>query len=240
MHAMGKRVSRSLLDPYILPLVPRVYRLLHIPRWFPPEGIILIGHIGAIAGAIGFSKAADVWWAGFVAAGGVVLSHLADMVDGTHARTTGQCRNGGELLDHFTDPLSFSYWMIGIAISVMRLDLALVCVIAIYATAVLTNIRAKIIGEFGLAAFGPTEFKGLLMVQGLATASAHLWMRGDVLGYERVVRGLTWWLSALAVIGIAQLLWNLVSAVREVNASGHAADTTAWETRANGATKTPN
>lgn len=231
MHTMGKRVSRSLLDPYILPLVPGLYSLLRIPRKFPPEGIILIGHIGAIVGAFGFASALEVWWAGLIATGGVVLNHVADMVDGTHARATGQCRNGGELLDHFTDPLSFSYWMIGIAVSIMRLDLALACVIAIYATAVLTNIRAKIIGEFGLAAFGPTEFKGLLIAQGLVTAGANWWMRDDVLGYERVVRGLTWWLTALTAIGIAQLLWNLIRAVKEVNASGRTADTTAWETR---------
>ena len=35
-------------------------------------------------------------------------------------------------------------------------------VICLYATAVLTNIKAKMIGEFTLARFGPTEFKTLL------------------------------------------------------------------------------
>ena len=84
---------------------------------------------------------------------GVIGNHTADCIDGTHARRTGQCRNGGELLDHFTDPLSFAYWLVGIGVACGRLDLALVAVICLFAIAVLTNIKAKLIGEFTLAQF---------------------------------------------------------------------------------------
>lgn len=226
--SMGKRVSRSLLDPFFFPLVIPLYRWLHIPRRFPPEGIILAGHIAAIAGAFGFAWSIEKWWGGLLAAAGVAANHAADMIDGTHARSTNQCRNGGELLDHFTDPLSFCYWVIGISVSVGRLDLALVCVICIYATAVLTNIRAKITGEFGLSAFGPTEFKTLLFINGLALSVAGLAMSHDPLRYERILRTALVWLWILSVVGVLQLLLNLVRAVREVNASGASADTTNW------------
>ena len=118
------RVSHSFLDPFIIPWVPRLYHALHIPPRVPPEAIIGAGHLIAIAAAFGFAYSTQWWWAAGVGALGVLGNHLADMVDGTHARRTNQCRNGGELLDHFTDPLSFSYWMIGISVSAVSQHLA--------------------------------------------------------------------------------------------------------------------
>ena len=90
VQIMGKRVSHSVLDPYLSPLVPPLYRLLPIPKRFPPEGIVVTGHLIAICGAVGFAYSTHRPWAGLVAAACVAGSHLADMVDGTHARTTGR------------------------------------------------------------------------------------------------------------------------------------------------------
>lgn len=220
---MPKHVSHSFLDPLILPLIPRLYRLLSIPRRFPPEGVILAGHLLAIAGAIGLAFATRTWWAGLLATVGVVGNHIADMVDGTHARTTNQCRNGGELLDHFTDPLSFSYWSIGLAVSVDNLVLALAAVIIIYATAVLTSIRAKLIGQFTLVRFGPTEMKALYALYG-AVISGVVASSGTAAAIvvAQVFFGL------LLSMGLVQLIVNLVVSVRQVNAEGVPADTTPW------------
>lgn len=41
---MSKRVSHSLLDPVFGPRLQSLYPRLHIPAWFPPEGIIGVGH----------------------------------------------------------------------------------------------------------------------------------------------------------------------------------------------------
>ncbi len=164
---MSKRVSHSLLDPYVTTPTRSLYSRLRIPQTFPPEGIVLIGHLCAIAAAVSFAYSTQFWWAGLLVAMGVAANHVADVLDGTHARATGQCRNGGELLDHFVDPLSFSYWLVGLSVCCRRLDLALIAVICLYATAVLTNIKAKMIGEFTLARFGPTEFKALLVTVGI-------------------------------------------------------------------------
>ncbi|MBS34685.1 MAG: hypothetical protein CMO26_02020 [Thiotrichales bacterium] len=101
---MSKRISHSLLDPYIGPPIKKLYPLLAPPARFPPEGTIAIGHLSAIAGAVGFCYALGL------------------------------------------------------------LDLGLVAVIVMLAIAVLTNIKAKLVGEFALAAFGPTKFKVLLEV----------------------------------------------------------------------------
>jgi archaetidylinositol phosphate synthase len=215
--AKGKRVSHSILDPLFFPLIPPLYRALHIPRWFPPEGIIAVGHAWAIAGAFGlaFSLRHPAW--ALLAAAGPAMAHLCDMVDGTHARSTGQCRNGGELLDHFVDPLAFSYWALGLAASCGEIAWGIAGIIVISATSILTNIRAKITGEFTLAAFGSTEVRVLLVIYGIVQA---MWAS---------VTLARWFLWVTVVAGGLALVVMLVNAVREVNASGPPPDTAPWE-----------
>ena len=224
---MGKRVSHSVLDPYLVPMVLPLYRLLPIPKRFPPEGIVVLGHLIAVCGAFGLGWSASAWWGGLVAAACVAGNHLTDMVDGTHARMTGQCRNGGELLDHFVDPLSFSYWAVGLAVSCQQPYLGIVGVLCIYATAVLVSIKAKIIGEFALARFGPTEFKMILALYGLTMAGLTSGLFGNDPDVAPQVA--LWFLSAMLVAGALQLIVNLIMSVIQVNAEGAPPDTTAWQ-----------
>lgn len=221
---MPKRISQSLLDPFLARPIKSLYARLAIPAKFPPEGIVLAGHLWAIVGAIGFACATRWWWGGVLAALGVVMNHTCDVVDGTHARATKQCRNGGELLDHFVDPLSFSYWIAGMAYSADCLLLGIGGVIVVYATAVLTNIKAKMIGEFTLARFGPTEFKTLLVIFGLVMST----MVGGRWATSASPFAF-WFLAALFVAGLIQLKLSLWRAVREVNERGASPDTTEWE-----------
>jgi phosphatidylglycerophosphate synthase len=221
---MSQRITHSVLDPFILPLVPKVYRAMHIPRRLPPEAIVAAGHLVAIAGAVGFAFTTHTWWAGFIAAAGVAGNHLADMVDGTHARATGQCRNGGELLDHFTDPLSFAYWMIGLGVAADSLALALAAVIALFATAVLTSIKAKMTGRFTLARVGPTEFKALLTLYAL-TIAAVAFTRPDNAPAVSLIT-----FAALTAALVIQLIINLITAIDEVNRDDTSKpDTTDWQ-----------
>lgn len=226
---MSKRVSYSLLDPWVTAPLKRLYPRLPIPQRLPPEAIVASGHAAALLGAGGFAAAAMYTWAGALAAAAVVLNHSCDVLDGTHARATGQCRNGGELLDHFVDPLSFAWWAAGIAFAASRYSpwapwIGTAGVAVIFATAVLTNIRAKMIGEFTLARFGPTEFKTLLVLFGLLETI--VMSRGDV---QLAARLAFWFVSAMTAAGFFQLNVSLYRAVREVNAHGAApADTTEW------------
>ncbi|HYO26601.1 MAG TPA: CDP-alcohol phosphatidyltransferase family protein [Lacipirellulaceae bacterium] len=233
---MSKRVSYSWADPWLTLPLKGLYPRLGIPAWLPPEAIVACGHVAALGGAVGLALATRWWWAGWIAAAGVALNHVCDVLDGTHARATGQCRNGGELLDHFVDPLSFSYWSAGMAAAATADErlapwapwLGLAGVVVIYAMAVLTNIRAKMVGEFTLARFGPTEFKSLLVLLGVALAVV---MGGGDARWAPVVAGGV--LSALVVTGAGQLVAGLVRSVGEVNALGAAAaDTTEWVLRA--------
>lgn len=223
---MSKRVSHSPLDPFFTVPLKKFYSRLGIPVWFPPEGIVLIGHLCAIAGAVGFALSDRWWWAGLLAALGVAGNHIADVLDGTHARATNQCRNGGELLDHFVDPLSFSYWVTGLAYCADCLLLGIGGVIIIYATAVLTNIRAKMTGEFTLARYGPTEFKTLLILFGVFMAGT---TGGWWLGPELATSCAYWFVLIMFVTGLASLVRNLWHGVRAVNQSGQPPDTTEWE-----------
>lgn len=221
---MSKRVSHSLLDPVVGPRLAALYPRLHIPAWFPPEGIVAIGHLSAIAGAIGLAFSTTTIWGGVLAALGIVGNHLADCVDGRHARSTGQCRNGGELLDHFTDPLSFTYWMVGLAVACGRLEIGMVAVIVLMAMAVLTNLRAKLTGTFSLAAFGPTEFKAVLAAFGIALAMVVAWF--PALAAPVCLGGF----GLLTAIGLVMLPVQVVQSVREVNRSGATPDTSEWQT----------
>ena len=223
---MPARVSHSLLDPLLTGPLKALYPRLAIPPTFPPEGIVLIGHCCAILGAIGFACCSRWWWGGVLAALGVALNHLADVFDGTHARATNQCRNGGELLDHFIDPLSFSYWIAGLAYAADCLLLGIGGVIVVYATAVLTNIKAKMVGEFTLARFGPTEFKTLLVAFALfmATIVGEWWLAT----YSAPTFAF-WFVLVMFLAGLVQLKISLWRAIREVNERGAAPDTTEWK-----------
>ena len=222
---MSARVSHSLIDPIVGPKLQSLYPHLHIPHRFPPEGIVLVGHLCAIAGAIGLSLSTTYWWGGILGAAGIIGNHLADCVDGTHARRTGQCRNGGELLDHFTDPLSFAYYLIGIGIACSRLDLAIVAIVLLFAIAVLTNIKAKLIGEFTLSKFGPTEFKTLLSLIGLSTACLFIPSSLSLTPGQFLVTSY----AILIAVGLIQLPMQLVQSVREVNQKGDKPDTSEWQ-----------
>ena len=221
---MSKRISHSLLDPFIGPRLKAFYPHMRIPPWFPPEGIVLTGHVFAALGAVGFALSTTYWWAGLLATFGVVANHTADCVDGTHARTTNQCRNGGELLDHFTDPLSFAYWLTGIGVACNRLDLAIVAIICLFAIAVLTNIKAKLIGEFTLQRFGPTEFKTTLALMGILLTIL------SFVPQVSTILTVTWFYLALIAVGLTLLPIQLIQSVKEVNANGGAPDTSEWIT----------
>jgi len=230
---MSRRISHSLLDPIIGPRLQSLYPILRIPRWFPPEGIVLIGHLSAIAGAVGFAFATEAWWGGIIGCLGVIGNHTADCLDGTHARSTGQCRNGGELLDHFTDPLSFAYVLIGLAVACGRLELGLAAVCCLFAMAVLTNIKTKMTGEFTLATFGPTEFKTALAASGLLLSIATTTWLGPAFALPLAVYGY----SFMVLAGIGMLIHQLVTAVIEVNRCGAEIDTAPWITRSQASSK---
>ena len=81
------------------------------------------------------------------------------------------------------------------------------------------------IDEFTLATFGPTEFKTLLVL--FAAVLSALCLTRPELASQVALVGL----GTLIVVGLVQLPVQLYRAVKEVNQSGSAPDTSEWVTR---------
>ena len=94
----------------------------------------------------------------------------------------------------------------------------------LFAIAVLTNIKAKLIGEFTLSRFGPTEFKTALTVFGITLAALTVFQTGIAQQTALIAY------SGLILLGLIQLPIQLIRAVKEVNRSGVKADTSEWIT----------
>jgi phosphatidylglycerophosphate synthase len=217
------------LDPWLTTPLRGQYKRLRIPPSIRPETIVGCGHLAAVIGALGLACSTRSVWGGLIAMASVALNHVCDVLDGTHARATGQCRNGGELLDHFVDPLSFAYWAAGLAASATAYSqlapwIGMAGVAVILAMAVLTNIRAKMTGQFIVGRFGPTEFKTLLVMYALLQT----WPVGGGEHFSAFFAMV--FLTSMTVVGAYQLATTLRESISEVNRAGSSpADTTEWE-----------
>ena len=216
---MAARVSRSLLDPVLTQPLRSLYPRLGLPRRLPPEAIVLAGNAAAVGAAVCFALVVGTPWLGLVGAALVAAYHFADVFDGQHARATGQCRNGGELLDHFCDPVSLSCIAAGWAFAADAPLLAVPAVLLIMAKGLLANLTAKLGGDFEVGRFGPTEFKAGLAVLLLAAAVVP----------AGVLQPALWWgfVGVLAVTAVS-FPFELVRSIKAVNRSGVEADTSEW------------
>ena len=123
--------------------------------------------------------------------------------------------------------MSFSYWLIGIGVSVQSPYVAMVAVVCVLAYAVLTNIESKLTGEFTLSRVGPTEFKALLATFGIAVAVAH----AGGAPAATVAVAASGFLYGLAVLGVGSTIVRLGRSIRVVNERGREPDTSEWISR---------
>jgi len=213
------KVTEGIIDKYFFFIAPgeRVYRMLHIPRWLPPEAIVILGFLFSVAAAFGFSYAHLHPHAALLASLFVYGNMVSDYMDGRHARATGQCRNGGEILDHFFDPLSFAVIVIGIGASVNRLDLAIGSVLGIYGNAALVFQEAMIMTVLTLKKVGPNEARLLFMGYGVLV----WWLKSEAVTVN--------FLYVSAALSLGQLVIELVRTVNRVNRDGPPPDNTPWQ-----------
>lgn len=216
------RVSHSLLDPYLTTPLRGFYPLLSLPRRLPPESIVLMGHACAIAAAVALAFSIQLPWLGALAGLFVVAHHLCDVFDGQHARATNQCRHGGELLDHFLDPLSISYLVVAWAFAAGTPAWAIPGVLIVMATAVLTNLKAKLGAAFELPRLGPTELKAGLAILSFVAAI------GAQIAPPVTQSVLQWLLIGVTLAAGLRLPIEIASAVNAVNKSDTEVDQTEW------------
>ena len=121
------------------------------------------------------------------------------------------------------------------SVSFGRLKFGVAGVLVIYCLALLASIKDKMITSFELVRFGPTEFKALLALYGVAMALLVL-LRDPQVGWgpKPVARTLY---CALLAAGLIQLLFNLIRSIHQVNLHGVAPDTSEWELAAKSSDK---
>ena len=218
----AKRISHSLLDPWVTTPLRSLYPSLRLPRRLPPEAIVMGGNAAAAGAAGCFAVALHSPIAAVVGGLLTLLYHAADVFDGQHARATNQCRNGGELLDHLCDPVSLSLLATAWAYAAGLPLLAIPAVLIVMTNGLLENLKAKLGADFEVGRFGPTEMKFAIATLMLLTA---------VLPLDAAHLMLAWTFRASLAAGAIALPLQVVRAVRVVNASQHRPDVSEWETR---------
>jgi len=213
------KVTEGIIDRYFFFIAPgeRVYKALHIPKALPPECIVLLGFFFSAAAGIAFSQAENYVYAGLLGSLFVYGNLVSDYMDGRHARATGQCRNGGEILDHFFDPLSFAVIVIGIGSSVNRLDLSIALILGIYGNAALVFQEAMIMGVLTLKKIGPNEARLLFIGYGFLV----WWQQSASFGVI--------FLYFSSALSLGQLAFELIKTVNRVNREGPPPDNTPWQ-----------
>lgn len=222
--ATGK-ITESFIDRHCRWILPGdgVYKFLRIPAWIPPEAIVLLGFAFSCAAGYAFSIAPHNPTFALLAILAVYGNLLADHMDGRHARATGQCRNGGEILDHFFDPLSFSVITVGLAYGVNRLDLAIVTILGIYGNVSTVFQEAKMLQRLTLKTVGPAEARFLFMSFALS-----LYFIFTYQGEQQAVWFQTAFLYGTGVLTLGQMVIELIRTVDRVNREGPPPDNRPW------------
>jgi len=133
------------------------------PKWVVSDMLTLVGIIGALMIGAGFvlcSKNINWLW---LSIAGFVVNWYGDSLDGTLARVRNTQRPlYGYYLDHTVDCFNEAFMFLGLGLSyLMRLDIALMILIAYLFLTVNVSVNAHLKSEFKLTygKLGPTEFR---------------------------------------------------------------------------------
>lgn len=180
----------------------------HLPRWASPDGMTLVGALGALTIAAGYwlthLHKGFLWLASL----GFVINWFGDSLDGTLARYRKIERpRYGFFVDHTVDALSMVLTIVGIGLSpYVRLDIAALAGIGYTLLSALTYVGAFVSGEFRItyAKFGPTEMRLLGVL-----ANAVMFFLGNP-RFELLQRSLTLY-DMVALMGAGAMLGMFVA-----------------------------
>lgn len=139
-----------------------------MPPWITPDILTAIGMVGALAIFVGYAASLfSVAWL-WVALAGYVIQWFGDSMDGSLARYRHIERPSyGYFIDHSCDGLANFLILAGMGISpFVRLDVALVALVAYLLLSIHAFLSARVLGELKLSylAAGPTELRLMLIV----------------------------------------------------------------------------
>lgn len=139
-----------------------------MPSWVTPDILTALGMVGALAIFVGYAASLfSVAWL-WVALAGYVIQWFGDSMDGSLARYRHIERPSfGYFIDHSCDGLANFLILAGMGISpFVRLDVALVALVAYLLLSIHAFLSARVLGELKLSylAAGPTELRLMLIV----------------------------------------------------------------------------
>ncbi|WP_336970563.1 CDP-alcohol phosphatidyltransferase family protein [Sphingobium aromaticiconvertens] len=139
-----------------------------MPSWVTPDILTALGMVGALAIFVGYAASLfSVEWL-WIALAGYVLQWFGDSMDGSLARYRHIERPSyGYFIDHSCDGLANFLILAGMGISpFVRLDVALVALVAYLLLSIHAFLSARVLGELKLSymAAGPTELRLMLIV----------------------------------------------------------------------------
>lgn len=217
------KISSSRIDARLVPIVRGFYAAHPIPSRVPPELIVISGHLVALIAGLSLALSTRAWWWGVIGAVCVFLNQITDMLDGTHARATGQCRNSGDLLDHFLDPLSYAYWVIGIGVAADSIALVIPALLLLYSFITLTYILQRMTGELRIPRLGSTEYRFFIVLYGIISA-----LICAILGESVAIRVAFYSLLAMMISYFLELVLQLRKSIKRVDTEFKLQDVDAW------------
>ena len=139
-----------------------------LPEWTLPDHLTILGLIASVTIAIAYLLTAkSLHWIWLVNAG-LIVHWFADSLDGTLARVRRiERKKHGFFVDHFSDAVSVLVIFTGLGFSpLMRMDIALLVIVAYYAHMILTYLKALVenVFQISIGLVGPTEARLFLFL----------------------------------------------------------------------------
>lgn len=167
---MGKETSRRIQTSILNSAEKKVLIWLarRQPRWMTSDALTYLGVFGSllfVVGGVLSNRCVEWLW---LSSFGLFIHWYGDSLDGTLARVRNTQRPVyGFFIDHTLDAITTFFIFLGAGLSpVLRMDVSLLGLAGYLCLAIYTYVCTILKGEFRLtyAAFGPTEFRLLLIL----------------------------------------------------------------------------
>ena len=162
----ARRIQTSILNPLEKKVL--VYLAERMPKWVTSDMLTLVGFIGALIMAAGYSLSnLNLHWL-WLSCFGLFVNWFGDSLDGSLARVRNtQRKTYGFFIDHNIDVINETVMFIGVGCSpLVNMSFAMFALIAYLMLSVYVYIDCHLKGEMRLSysGLGPTEFRLMLII----------------------------------------------------------------------------
>ena len=162
----AQRIQTSILNPLEKKVL--VYLAERMPKWVTSDMLTLVGFIGALIMAAGYSLSnLNLHWL-WLSCFGLFVNWFGDSLDGSLARVRNtQRKTYGFFIDHNIDVINETIMFIGVGCSpLVNMSFAMFALIAYLMLSVYVYIDCHLKGEMRLSysGLGPTEFRLMLII----------------------------------------------------------------------------